>query len=173
MIENRAKTRPDKDDIGNEAWFVGLEERGAGERPKSAPAPLTVSNKTTAAAGVWTKSSVPHSATSSRTSHTKTHYSRGSIKSEGDATYKRVKAEKTTPVTSWGQRHRLRTVSGGRAMAKSSAKKQQAVVVQDVSFPNHWEPLSLTALSDANGIHEKAGSGHGEFRNGRVTLWKP
>ena len=157
MIESTSKKRPDRDEIGNNGWFVGLDKR-RGQRPQSAPAPLLVSKKATPletgpAAPVKTR------ATSARTYCIGGYERRGSIKK---------------PLTSWSQRRNSsKSMKGGSSVSKSTTAKQRVAVVQNnVTFPNHWEPLSLTALGEANGVLKREGSGHGEFRNGRVTLWK-
>lgn len=58
------------------------------------------------------------------------------------------------------------------AIKKSIAVPSQttAVVIEDDSI--HWEPLSLTALEDSIGVQNKLTSGRGQFRNGRVSVWK-
>ncbi len=37
---------------------------------------------------------------------------------------------------------------------------------------SQWQPLSVTALSDYQGMKERVLSGHGKFKHGYSTLWK-
>ncbi|XP_019851963.1 PREDICTED: uncharacterized protein LOC100640036 isoform X1 [Amphimedon queenslandica] len=165
MIENTAKKRPDKDDIGNNAWFVGL-DKSKGQRPQSAPAPLLVSKR---AAPLKTSPAGPVAKTRATSALPRTYC----FQSE-EGCKKRGSIKK--PLTSWSQRRNSsRLMNSGSAVSKSTAttkKKVVAVTKNNVTFPSQWEPLSLAALREANGVLKREGSGHGAFRNGRVTLWK-
>lgn len=165
MIENTSKKRPDKDDIGNNAWFVGLDKTRR-QRPQSAPAPLLVSKRATP---LKTGPGGPVAKTRATSALPRTYC----IRSEELGCKRRGSIKK--PLTSWSQRRsssRSMNSSSGQVKSTATTKKKVAVVKNNVTFPSQWEPLSLTALREANGVLKREGSGHGAFRYGRVTLWK-
>lgn len=58
---------------------------------------------------------------------------------------------------------------------RKTCTKAPTCLTMNIEVPqqeSNWQPLTMNALKEYKGVEERITSGHGKFRNGRVTLWK-